>query len=54
VTVAYTEDRPVFVVVVVNEHDEDSAMTEAARPARAMVDLIIFERMLMLSSLDRV
>ena len=47
-TVAYTEDRRVSVSVVVNGHDEDSAMTEAARPARAIADLIIS----MLSSLN--
>jgi hypothetical protein len=39
--------------VTVNGHDEDSAMTEAARPVRKIVDLIIFERISTSSSLER-
>jgi hypothetical protein len=40
-------------MVVVNGQDEDSATTEAARPASAITDLIIFEIFVMLSSLNR-
>jgi hypothetical protein len=41
------------VMVVVKGQDEDSAMTEAARPARAIADLIILGTIVILSSLNR-
>jgi hypothetical protein len=47
VTETYTVDLEVAdeVMVVVKGQDEDSAMTEAARPARTMADLIMLEKL---------
>ena len=55
VTETYTVDLEVAdeVMVVVKGQDEDSAMTEAARPARAIADLVILGTIVMLSSLNR-